>query len=237
MSYGDGEDPALVVSRYNRHKLGTYYYFDGDEICCEVCGRYFETEGELRYHKNKVHNIASVSDTVRQWDHGQLDLQNGVSLMWSEFMREHDLPRVVFTFDDSAVKGPRNKETRIVPFYYENLMKDMETGEELPGIVFPDGWVSLDYESKGAMLGHIAAHVENRVHGLYDIEFNGNHTKMFRRTAKTYGLAVSNVPKLGYNVVTPTKEFLEKHRAPLRLMSRYHRLELQSASRSIRCSM
>lgn len=236
MSYGDGEDPKYVVSDYSRAELSRYYQFDGDEKCCDVCGNVFDDNAELRYHKNKVHTIGADS-SERQWDCGQLDLQNGVDRLWSEFKQEHDLPRVVFFYDSSLVIGPSNKDEHIVPLFYKDMARDTVTGETFPGVVFTKRWLSLDCEAKVAALGHMAAHVENWYHGLYDIAFNGDHTKMFRKTAKTYGLYIRNTPETGYDIVTLTKDFIVRHRRPIQLIRRYHPIERHPASRGFRCNL
>lgn len=236
MSYGDGDDPKYVVSQYSRKELSSYYYFDGDEKCCDICGNVFDTNAELAYHKRLLHSVMADS-AKRQWDCGQLDLQNGVNLLWTEFMQEHDLPKVIFFYDSSIVTGPKNKDDHIVPLFYDSLFEDSITGEVYPGVVFTKRWLSLDCEAKVAALGHMAAHVEVWYHGLYDIAFNGDHTKMWRKTAKSYGLFVRNTPQTGYDIVTLTHDFIVRHIRPIRMIRRYHPIIRHNSFRSFRCAL
>lgn len=234
MGYGDGLPPECYGNLIARTDFSKYFDFDEQGYRCTLCGQMFDDDDELRYHESVYHT--ADSDPKGEWDHGQLDLQNGISMMWGEFMAEHDLPRVVSLFGDGFTET-KNGITSSVPFFYEDNVTDGFTKEKVSSIVFHGKWLHLDAESKAATLAHLAVHVENYRHGMYDITWSADnrHNKYFKRVAATYDLFVENAEKGGFCVVKLTNAFREKHRRSMMLMRRYRPLTLGPGSRAFYC--
>lgn len=239
-----GKDPSeqLTLLTYKNWKASQWYDWHGNEIWCDICGKIFESQGALNFHKSSVHfNNRAMANSKSQWDYGQLDLQNGVNALWNDFMHEHDLPKMCFLYGDQHIGYSKyhDKSKWFMPFYYEHKLKDTVTGQVLDAICFNDNWLRLDPDAKLATLAHTATHIENWRAGVWDVTFNKkkHHTKMFRNTAITYDLRVFNVPEKGFAMTLLTDKFKKKHRYAVKMVNRYHHMEEMHGNRHMKCNV
>lgn len=232
------EELKLLADRYS-NKLSRFFKWSGKEYWCDVCGKIFDSQGALNFHKTSSHfNTSVVNNARRQWDFGQMDLQNGVNALWNGFMKEHDLQKVVFLYGDEHVYSKYRKD-RFMPFFYKDKLYDTLTCQKLDAICFNDNWLKLDPDAKAASLAHTAAHLENYRQGVNDLTFNRqhHHTSQFRDIALTYDLYVQNVPEKGFAMTRLTDKFREKHRWAMTAISKYHYLVEYRGHREIRCDL
>lgn len=223
--------------------IDPYWDWAGDEIWCDVCGRIFQSTRDLVSHR-RSHFVESHLSPRSQWDYGQNNLRDGIDMLWDELMKEHDLPRMMFLYgDDFRI----NKRTKLIPMraswmpaYRARKVRDDVTGVIHDAIVCNSLWMRLDPEAKCASIAHVAAHIENLRHGIYDITFNRRHrhTRDYRDTARTYDLHVENVPELGFAMTHINDTFRAKHRGSMRLIETHHPITiLQGAENHISCTL
>lgn len=204
------------------------YELTGNEFVCQICGKMFDKVGQLNLHRAAAHfNERRPEDN--QWDYGQLDLANGVNQLWSDFMHEHNLPRVVFLYGDQYLSKNFRDVDAYMPQYVMRKVIDEVTGQALDAVCVPSAWLKLDPDAKCAMLAHMAAHVENRRNEIYDVSFNKTHHHglKFKVTAQSYDLRVLFSEFRGWSVCLLDDDFRSKHKYAMTLISRHHPLKVR----------
>ena len=217
--------------------LNGIYELTGNEFVCQICGKMFDKVGQLNLHKSGAHfNNRHAEDN--QWDYGQLDLANGVNALWSDFMHEHNLPRTVFLYGDRYLSKNFRDVDAYMPKYSMRKVKDEITGALLDAVCIPDAWLKLDPDAKCSMLAHMAAHVENRRCGIYDVSFNKTHHHglKFKATAESYDLKVLFSEFRGWSICLLDDDFRAKHKYAMTLIARHHPLKvLHGRSNDYKC--
>lgn len=226
--------------------IHTCWKWSGDEIWCDVCNRVFTDRGSMIRHRARHFRPDLVNNPHCQWDFGQTDLRNGVEILWNDFMKDHDLPKVVFLYGDAFLYDKRKiwkREADMaswMPVYRTRKVRDDMTGEIHDAIICNSRWMHLDPDAKCASLAHVAAHVENHRHSVYDLNFNRyhSHNRDFSLTAISYDLHVENVPRLGFAMTLVTDAFRSSHETAMNLIARHHPITiLRGASGEVRCSL
>lgn len=238
-----GTDP-LQSGILSPHHPG-YIQFEDGARGCDVCGRVFYDNASLARHRASHFRFDIEGDSRAQWDWGQNDLRNGVFMLWDSFMKDHDLPKIVFLYGSSFLSVAKGTNTRLspaawLPVYLRDKVRDDMTGELHDAIVLNHLWLRLDPEAKCSSLAHLAAHIENHRHGSYDVTFNRlkRHNRSFKMTAETYDLQVSCVPTYGFAMTHLTDRFREGNSSALRLISRFHPMTVVYGNRGdIKCDI
>jgi hypothetical protein len=229
----DSNDRLLFPRAEIRGEGDSFYY-------CDLCGERFNSLGAVNLHKRSIHytNNAKIGDN-QQWDLGQNLLRIGLTTLWRDFKKEHNLPSVVFLFEDDWHMLRNTKDKSIFPIYFQRKVKDLTNDQLYDAIAFSNQWKLLDAPAKAVSLAHLAAHIENFQNGSSDIEFNESyaHTSSFKRTAKTYYLNVYKFKDAGWAMTHISPKFRSKYDLALKLLSKYHPMQVMTGVRPIRCNV
>ena len=229
VSSSEGADPIDFIQSYRLPMGVRWFRWNGDEHICDVCGRMFENAQTMAVHRISAHFSGSCRYRDSDSDVGFEHLVSAVASLWRSFRYEHPIPRVVPLFGSVYLRNrTRNVVQRsgsYMPVFYRERIRDDVLGTMVDALVLPDMWMRLDPEGKCATLAHAASHIENAVtQCVHDVSFSrgGWHNRSFMRTAASYDLYVSNVPRRGYAMTIINDEFKRRHKDDIRRIAKFH---------------